>query len=101
MNETASTHPARAGPQGAAVVSAAFNDPDCAKLIAVIVRRRRDLGISCYELAALAGLSRSTVCRMESGKLMPGINVLLRYCRVCGLCLALQQERTAPQESVA
>jgi DNA-binding XRE family transcriptional regulator len=89
MNNETKKHAAPAGPQGQAVVSAAYVDPLCTELITLAVQQRLALGISCYEVARRAQISPSTVSRMEAHKMTPTLNVMQRYCRVCGLRLII------------
>ena len=89
MKKKQQSRPAGAGPQGKEVVSAAFSDPQCAALMDEAAAWRRRQGISCYRLAADAKLACSTVGRMERKLLVPGLDAMMRYCRVCGLRMVL------------
>ena len=64
-------------------------DPWCAALMDEAAAWRRRQGISCYRLAADAKLACSTVGRMERKLLVPGLDAMMRYCRVCGLRMVL------------
>lgn len=49
-----------------------------ARIAADIGARRRDLGLSQVELAALCGTTQSAIARLESGGRPPRIDTLLR-----------------------
>lgn len=52
-------------------------------------QRRKELNISQQELAAVTGIGIATLNRIESGKHIPGLRVLLPLTDALGLKLAL------------
>lgn len=56
----------------------------------LIKARRRSLGVSQHELAALAGISVNTLYQLERGQSNPTAVVLLRLAEVLGMELTLQ-----------
>lgn len=53
---------------------------------------RARAGLSQRELAAKAGVSPSTIARIEKARLEPTLDLLMRVIRACGLDLRLRLE---------
>ena len=51
--------------------------------------KRKDLGITQVEIAALAGMNRTDVSRFESGKYNPSLDLMLRYANALGCKLEI------------
>ena len=59
---------------------------------------RRRAGLSQRELAARAGVSPSTIARIERGRVEPTLDLLIRVVRACGLDLRM---RLRPDDGTA
>lgn len=64
-----------------------------AKIIGAMVERRNVLGISQRELAKSSGLSQSSVARIESLKITPNIDTLIKMFKQLGLELTVSQSK--------
>lgn len=69
-------------------ISYILDGMNLSSLGAMIAARRRTLGISTAALAAAAGVGRSTLAALESGKLPElGFNKVARICHAAGIVL--------------
>lgn len=59
------------------------------KIIASIIEKRQKLGISQRDLANLCNIPQSSVARIESFKVSPNIDTLLKLLRPLGLTLSV------------
>ncbi|MBO4289445.1 MAG: helix-turn-helix transcriptional regulator [Lachnospiraceae bacterium] len=59
-----------------------------AEIISAMIRRRADLGLSQRDLAELCDIPQSSVARIESNKITPRLDTLLKI--FCQLGLKLQ-----------
>lgn len=64
-----------------------------AELGRAVRRRRRDLGLTQEELAALAGLARRSVSAVETGKATIRLDIVLALLDVLGLRLRVEPGR--------
>ncbi len=69
------------------------------EIIAAIVKRRKQLGLTQAQLVARAGISRRTLVAIESGKHDIGIRKLMRLLDSIGLTLSLKEGKDRPGES--
>ena len=60
-----------------------------ADIIAEILQKRSDLGLSQRDLANLCGIPQSTVARIESFKIMPKLDTLVKILHKLGLTLTV------------
>ncbi len=60
-------------------------------IISAMIRQRNTLGISQRELAAMCGMPQSSVARIESFKMTPNLDTILKIMQPLGLTLAVQQ----------
>ena len=60
---------------------------DVSRIIGTMIERRHALKISQRELAELCGIPHSSVARIESGKIVPKLNTLLKIFKELGLQL--------------
>lgn len=58
-------------------------------IIAMLVRRREELGLTQTELAERAGLQQTSVARLERCRVVPRLDMLLRLADVLGLDVRL------------
>lgn len=66
-----------------------------ASIVGMMIEQRNVLGISQRELAAMCGITQSSVARIESFKTMPNLDTLLKILRPLGLKLTVSvQNRT-------
>jgi len=68
-------------------------------LIAALIRRRKELGLTQQQLAARAGISRRTMIAIEAGQHDIGIRKLIRLLDSTGLTLSLKEGKDRPGES--
>jgi len=68
---------------------------DSHKLYAVLVARRRELGLSQQELAERVGMRREKVNRIESQRMEVGLNELSRLLDVLGLEISVSRKPIA------
>lgn len=61
----------------------------CSSAYAVCLLARRQAGLSQRALAAAAGVSPSTIARIEKGRMEPTVAVLTRIVEACGLELRM------------
>ena len=61
-----------------------------AGIICAIVERRNSLGFSQRDLAQKCGMPQSSVARIESYKMIPGIDTLLKMMKPLGLTLSVK-----------
>ena len=73
-----------------------------ADIIAEILQKRSDLGLSQRDLASLCDIPQSTVARIESCKIMPKLDTLIKILHKLGLTLTVtpisQPAEIAPAE---
>lgn len=60
-----------------------------ALIISEMVAKRKELGISQRDLAALCGMPQSSVARIESYKTVPNLDTLLKIMQPLGLKLTV------------
>jgi len=60
-------------------------------IASIIKTRRKALGLTQADLADMAGVSRSYICDIETGRLSPSIKTLLRIAEPLSLSLFLQE----------
>ena len=60
-----------------------------AGIIGEILQRRDDLGLSQRDLANLCGIPQSTVARIESFRIMPKLDTLIKILHKLGLTLTV------------
>lgn len=68
------------------------------QIIAAIIKRRKELGLTQARLAELAGISRRTLVDLEAGKHDIGLRKLLRLLDSTGLSLSIKEGRDRPTE---
>lgn len=69
-------------------------------LIAVLARRRRELGITQEELAARTGLQQAAIARMERGAVVPRLDTVVCVASALGLRVMLAWGATCVEESI-
>jgi len=62
-------------------------------LIATLVNRRIDLGLSQRELAQLSGIKQPAIARLEKLEAIPRVDTLIKVLQPLGLSLRLFQEK--------
>lgn len=60
-----------------------------ADIIAAVLQKRSDLGLSQRDLANLCDIPQSTVARIESFKIMPRLDTLMKILHKLGLTLTV------------
>ncbi len=60
-----------------------------AAIISAMIRQRKELGISQRELAALCGIPQSSVARIETSRITPRLDTLLKILNQLGLTLCI------------
>ena len=60
-------------------------------LIACLINRRKELGLTQYGLAKRAGVSREAVAKLELGKHSPKFDTLLKVLNALALELAVER----------
>ena len=58
-------------------------------LIETIIERRHELGLSQRELARMVGLPHSSVARIETGKVSPNIETVIKIIKPLGLKITI------------
>ena len=61
-------------------MKARMADKEVAKFVQILKNTRKDKGVSHEKLAALTGLSRTTIGAVESGRASPTLRTILRIC---------------------
>jgi len=64
---------------------------ELAQIISAVIRQRNALGLSQRELAVLCQMPQSSVARIESMKITPTLETMLRLMKPLGLKLAVTQ----------
>ena len=62
---------------------------ELANIISVIILRRNECGYSQRELAEMVGLPHSSVARIETGRVSPNIDTVLKLIKPLGLKLTI------------
>ena len=60
---------------------------EVATIVSIMIKQRNHLGLSQRELAHLCGIPQSSVARIESHKITPNLDTLLRILNPLGLKL--------------
>ena len=76
----------REDPESSEVIEKAEAEAD---IIAAILQKRSDLGLSQRDLANLCDLPQSTVARIEAFKIMPKLDTLITILHKLGLTLTV------------
>ena len=66
---------------------------EIAAIVTAMVAQRNALGLSQRDLAAMCGISQSSVARIESCKTTPNLGTLLNIFQHLGLTLTVSQAR--------
>ncbi|MDD4002949.1 MAG: helix-turn-helix transcriptional regulator [Clostridia bacterium] len=64
-----------------------------AKILSCYISKREELGLSQRDIANLIGVKQSSIARMESFKVKPQIDTVLKVLKPLGLTLAVVSER--------
>lgn len=64
-------------------------------IIAQLLTRRRQLGLTQTDIAKLTGLSKTTLCELEQGTHSPKLTSAVAYAKAVGLELALLSAGTS------
>ncbi|MGI6137277.1 MAG: helix-turn-helix transcriptional regulator [Clostridiales bacterium] len=62
-----------------------------ARIVGAMIERRHKLNLSQRDLAELCGIPHSSVARIESGKVIPNLNTLLKVFRYLDLNLVVEE----------
>ena len=62
-----------------------------ARIVGAMIERRHKLNLSQRDLAELCGIPHSSVARIESGKVIPNLNTLLKVFRYFDLNLVVEE----------
>jgi len=60
-----------------------------AQIVAAMIDRRNELGITQRQLAEMCGIPQSSVARIESCKITPNLDTLLKIMQPLGLTLSV------------
>lgn len=63
---------------------------ELAHIVSVIVLKRKECGYSQRELAKMVGLPHSSVARIETGRVSPNIDTLIKLIKPLGLKLTIE-----------
>ncbi len=61
-----------------------------ARIVGAMIERRHKLNLSQRDLAEICGIPHSSVARIESGKVIPNLNTLLKVFRYLDLNLVVE-----------
>lgn len=61
-----------------------------ARIIEELKRQRRMKGMTQQEVAEAAGIMRPNISRLEAGRNVPSLDVLIRYAEALGMCLKVE-----------
>ena len=64
---------------------------DIAAIVGKMIEKRKDLGITQRDLAAMCGIPQSSVARIESFRTTPNLDTLLKIMQPLGLKLVVSQ----------
>ena len=64
-----------------------------ASIVGAMIKQRNALGISQRELAAICGIPKSSVARIESFKTTPNLDTLLKILQPLGLTLTVSGKK--------
>lgn len=62
-----------------------------ARIVGAMIERRHKLNLSQRDLAEICGIPHSSVARIESGKVIPNLNTLLKVFRYLDLNLVVEE----------
>ena len=70
----------------------------CAAIIDKLIERRHDQGMTQKELAQAASLTQSVIARLESKKVMPQLDTLVRVAAALGCALEIVPSNRGAEE---
>ena len=62
-------------------------------IVTAMIQQRKALGLSQRDLARLCDMPQSSVARIESGKIIPKLDTVLRLCMQLGLYLTVSRQK--------
>lgn len=60
--------------------------------VEAVTRRRKEMGMTNYELAKIAGVSRESLYKLEAGKHTPTLETAEKVCRALGMVFVIGKE---------